>query len=124
VIHFTQESIFIGTKLLVIATDSSTDDGDPGDVLPLVGAASSGILIRFQDDGNDVNWQNQPIHSMAVGTSEYEPWYILPKPYLIQRNSNLNVEVENLTEDPKRIYVVFGGWKQKDIDSLNLTYYK
>jgi hypothetical protein len=125
-IRITQEAFFVATHLGMTVRDNAAAVGNPGDLLPQMPRATggadptAGILIRIQDDGNDVIWDNVGVDNALIST-ELAPWVELAKPYAIERNSNITFDLTNLTADPKRFRGYLWGWKVKDLRSLNLT---
>lgn len=123
--RITQESYFVAIVAGITVRDNATALGNPGDKLrqwPNIAAAdpTAGLLVRTQDDGNDVIWDNVGVDNAMLGTDD-NAWYTLPKPYAIERNSNLTWDFTNLTADPKRVRAYLGGWKVKDLRSMDLT---
>lgn len=76
----------------------------------IVGASTGDYLIFTRIAGSDRQLSNQPIHSVAfVGTAELPA--ILPKPLLIQPNSNINFDVTDLSGSTNEVYFTLAGFK-------------
>lgn len=76
----------------------------------VVGASTGDYLVNIRLAGSDRILMNEPIHSVAfVGTAERPA--ILPKPLLIQPNSNINYDLTDLSGSTNEVYLAWGGFK-------------
>lgn len=107
-IVITQDSDFLCSKLTVVNGDDGT--------------ASRDVRIQFTFTNTDRQWASSygGVHAVAIGGTGQLP-YILPKPWLISRNSRINIVVTSITANSRAVYIDFHGVRVADVNALDLT---
>ena len=107
-IIITQDADFIASKITYVVGDDGT------------AARDQKVQLIFSN--NDRQWSSQQggIHALAIGGTGQLP-YILPKPWLISRNSRINVTITSITANARAVYADLHGFKVLDVSSLDLT---
>jgi hypothetical protein len=81
--------------------------------------------VKLTDGSNDRVLMSDPVDARLLMGDGYLP-FILPRPRLIQRNSNISIEIaslydEGVTDVALRVEIAFIGWKVFDTRALDLT---
>lgn len=107
-IVITQDADFIASKITYVVGDDGT------------AARDQKVQLIFSN--NDRQWSSQQggLHALAIGGTGQLP-YILPKPWLISRNSRINVTLTSITANSRSCYLDLHGFKALDVSSLDLT---
>ncbi len=107
-IVITQDSDFITSKLtgIVGVADASTHD----------------FTVQLVFSNTDRQWVSgtNGVHVMAAFGTAQRP-YILPKPWLIARNSRITVNTYSLSANSRDFYMDLHGYRVLDVSSLDLT---
>ena len=107
-IIITQDADFIASKITYVVGDDGT------------AARDQKLQLIFSN--NDRQWSSQQggLHALAIGGTGQLP-YILAKPWLISRNSRVNITITSITASSRTCYVDLHGYKALDVSSLDLT---
>ena len=107
-IVITQDSDFLCSKMTVLSGDA--------------GATANDVRLQFIFTNTDRQWASSQggVHGVAIGGTGQLP-YILPKPWLISRNSRINITMTSITANARSIYIDFHGVRVADVNALDLT---
>lgn len=107
-IAITQDADFICSKL-------TECDGVAGN-----GTNDVSIQLVFSNTDRQFSSQQGGVIATALNGTGQRP-YILPKPWLVSRNSRINVYVRSLSANSRSIFIDLHGYKVLDVSALDLT---
>lgn len=76
----------------------------------IMGASDGEYTIFYRMDASDRQLMNIPIHS-ATGVGTAERPYILPKPLLLEANTTISFDLQDLSGADNEVYFTMGGFK-------------
>lgn len=113
--------VAVGSQI-VVTQDADFVASKITGIVGVAGATTADLTVQMIFSNTDRQWTTQAggSHVLACSGTAQRP-YILPKPWLIARNSRIQMRVTSLSANSRDLYWDVHGFKVLDVSALDLT---